>query len=155
MTFYSKSRWYVLKQKIIGLHWNTTQADKHASAMPQDSQVVTGFESAHLRHAQILQDPDHPPISSALKATGLLLIHNNLLASTFISIALVNNAIKGASGNAAVNSWKETERTKWNPCKAAAITQKMNSNPGKIARSLPQAQSLTSPRMIVVNSYIK
>ena len=155
MTFYSKSRWYVLKQKNIGLHRNTTQTDKHASAMPQDSQVVTGYESAHLRHAQILQDPDHPPISSALKATGLLLVHNNLLASTFISIALVNNAIKGASGNAAVNSWKETEGKKWKPCKAAAITQKMSSNPGKIARSLPQAQSLTSPSMIVVNSYIK
>ena len=75
-----------LLEKNKRLHRNTTQPDKHASATPQDSQVVTGLESAHLRHAQILQDPDHPPISSALKATGLLLVHNNLLASTFISM---------------------------------------------------------------------
>jgi len=56
----------------------------------------------------------YQPMSSALKATGRLFVHNNLLASTFMSIAFVSSAISGASGNAAANSCKK---------KASAISQ--------------------------------
>lgn len=49
-------------------------------------------------------EPIYEPISSALNATGRLSIHNNLLASIFISIAFVSSAISGASGNAAANN---------------------------------------------------
>lgn len=52
----------------------------------------------------------HQPMSSALKATGRLFVHNNLLASTFMSIAFVSSAISGASGNAAAKSWKKKQR---------------------------------------------
>ena len=46
----------------------------------------------------------YQPMSSALKAIGRLFVHNNLLASTCMSIAFVSSAISGASGNAAANS---------------------------------------------------